>query len=80
MDPKKEICYFGVPGSQSIGSEMTTNFKTARIVILCFVIDIGTILENIHSCFLIDIGLISKISSISLNDYSGFVGARLFPN
>ena len=48
--------------------------------ILCFVIDIDTILAKIHSCFFIDIGPISMIWEISLADSSGFVGAHLFPN
>ena len=64
-------------------TKMTNEYKknkSSKIVTLCFVIDIGTILATIHSCFLIDIGIISKIFKILLNDSSSFFGARLFPN
>ena len=57
---------------------VNTTFQSSRTVILCFVTDIGTILAKLHSCLLIDIGLIAMIFEISLNESSGFVGARLF--
>ena len=44
---------------------------------LCFAIDNGALLPEFRSCLLKDIDVIFKIFSISLNDSSGFVGARL---
>ena len=60
------------------GSSNMSKFR--QTTMLCFVMDIRTILANGHSYLLIDIGPISMIFDMSLNDYSGFVGARLFQN
>ena len=64
---------------QHIDPEITKIPKFQN-VILCFVVDIGTILAKIHSCFLIDIGRISMILEISFDDSSGLFGARLSQN
>ena len=57
-----------------------SKFQNSQKVILCFVVDIGTILEKSISCFLVDIGLLFMTFEISLDDSSGFFGARLFQN
>ena len=51
-----------------------------QTVILCFVIDIGTIVAKSMHVILIDIVFISMISEISLDDSSGLFGARLLKN
>ena len=54
--------------------------QNSKIVILCFVVDSGTILAKFHSRSVIDIGLISKISRTFLDHSSELFGARLFQN
>ena len=54
-----------------------TNIPAFPNVILCFVIDIGIILVNIHFCFLLDICLTSMLLRISSNGSSSFFGAHL---
>ena len=54
------------------------NISKLQKITLCFVIDIGTILTQNHSCFLTDIGLISMIFEILLNGSSSCFGAHLF--
>ena len=65
LDPRKE-------------SQIYQKFKIPPKIILCFVVDIGTILAKFHSCVLVDIDPLSMLLEILLNGSSGFFGARLF--
>ena len=62
---------------QHIGPKITKVHSFPNFI-LWFVVDIGTMLAEFHSCFLIHIGLISKIFEILFNDSSSCFGARLF--